>query len=1120
MFRCAVQMRVSVHLPCKPSVSARRWADIHHTAQYSAPSPGGVTRLCADKNDKLVRDWFREQILALGAEYKVNATGSQFAKFGGGDDSVPPIAMGSHLDTVATGGRFDGPLGVISGLEVIRSFQEQGIKTRAPLVLINWTNEEGARFFPPLGSSNVYAGQSSIEQAHASLANDGSGITMGGELAKIGYVGDGPNTFEEFPISAHFEVHVEQSTDLEKAGKPVGWVEGWHGITYYEIVFTGEDGHANTYPMYGRRDALTGAAKLITQLEKLAYTHNGYTTVTNIQSGPWGACNIQSKTKLVFCLMHREAQGLEDMGAETVRSIKSIAAQYGLEHGLNRPVHLLPGDFWPEAVECVRQACGDKGIGSRTGTGHDSTMTRLKCPTAMVFVRGKDGISHCAKEWSDKDDCAEGALVLGKAANPAAVVQGPTYRFTLFSERLIRFEWAEDSLVEDRASTFAINRDFPVPKFRVIDGDELHIITDHFHMSYTKEVFSPQSLTFHFSGKSIKYGAPWRFGTPTDLNLGGTARTLDGVDGRCDMGDGVLSKAGYAVVDDSRSMLFDGRGFVSPRRPGERYDCYLFCYGRDYKAAIKALYAVSGKQPVVPRYVLGNWWSRYYAYHQDEYVQLMDRFRAHNIPLSVAVLDMDWHYVSDPRVPHAGWTGYTWDEKLFPDPARFRREIHERKLKITLNDHPHGGIHSHEAAYEEMARFLGHTSPRFMEAYFGILHRRLESEACDFWIRGFDPFARNGRTPLIFSRYGGPGSHRWESLAFQPEFTATASNIGYGWWSHDIGGHIRGLGVFSPEPWLYGDECSAVMAKFLKLRHSLAPYLYTQNVPMYWSYPNDHSAYEVPNQYFLGSELLVAPIVQPRDRRTGLAAVRAWLPPRGRFVDILSGRVYDGDGYPVLAPEGSIITLDRAALPQNGCLNPEAVEVLVVVGQDGLGKLIEDTLDDTFQGSSPQSENRRKEWTIQLLQQKGELRASRVDRPCTFRLLGMASVAPDFKVVIDGHDRTATASITAVEYPDTPSIAVAAGQFGSTSDITIQLGRNPQLAVQDITARLEALIRGYQIEFQMKDQLWNAIEGAKGRPLSAISSLLSLGYDEAIVGPLVELISADSRSESSSVGIR
>jgi N-carbamoyl-L-amino-acid hydrolase len=304
---------------------------------------------------------------------------------------------------------------VIGGLEVIRSMQEQGVKTRAPLVLINWTNEEGARFFPPLGSSFVYAGQSSVQEAHASASNDHSGLTMGGELAKIGYVGNGPNTFEEFPISAHFEIHVEQATDLEKAGKPVGWVEGWQGMTWYSFHLKGEDGHANTYPMYGRRDSLMGAAKIITTLDELAYKHNGRTTVTNIMSGPWGACNIQSSTKVAFCLMHWESSGLEEMGAEIEKRIKGIASLHGLELEMKRDVHLLPGDFWPEAIDCVKRACGDKGIGSRTGTGHDSTMTTTIVPTAMIFVRAKDGISHSPKEWSDKDDCTEGALALGKA---------------------------------------------------------------------------------------------------------------------------------------------------------------------------------------------------------------------------------------------------------------------------------------------------------------------------------------------------------------------------------------------------------------------------------------------------------------------------------------------------------------------------------------------------------------------------------------------------------------------------------------------------------------------------------------------------------------------------------
>ncbi|PSS25660.1 hypothetical protein M430DRAFT_64184 [Amorphotheca resinae ATCC 22711] len=384
----------------------RLWNDIHETAKWSAPSPGGVTRLCADENDKMVRDWFRDQVLALGGNYKVNATGTQFATFDGADNSIPPIAMGSHLDTVATGGMFDGALGVIGALEVMRSMKEQNVKTNAPICLINWTNEEGARFFPLLGSSLVYAGKSTVEEAHASLSTDNRGLTLGGELAKIGYVGDGPNTFEEFPISAHFEIHVEQHTDLEKAGKPVGWVTGWNGMTWYEVIFHGDDGHANTKSMW---------AKLISEIESLAYDFGGDTTTTGLHSHPFGSCNIQSRTKVVFCLMHAEKEGLENMGDEIEKRIKSIAGQRGLDYDLERTIHLPPGDFWPEAVDCVKRACGDKGIASKTRTGHDSTMTTTIVPTAMVFARAKDGISHSAKEWTSKEDCAESALVLGKA---------------------------------------------------------------------------------------------------------------------------------------------------------------------------------------------------------------------------------------------------------------------------------------------------------------------------------------------------------------------------------------------------------------------------------------------------------------------------------------------------------------------------------------------------------------------------------------------------------------------------------------------------------------------------------------------------------------------------------
>lgn len=364
----------------------------------------------------MARDWFAEQVKALGATaYTVNATGSQFATFPGQNNKLPPIAMGSHLDSVATGGRFDGPLGVIGALEALKTIKEHGIATFAPIALINWTNEEGARFFPPLGSSCVYAGQQTVDAAYASKANDGGEDTLGAALQSINYVGDGPNTFQEFPISAHFEIHVEQATTLEKAGKSVGWVEGWQGISVFEYTFLGEDGHANTYDMQHRMDSVLEAAKLITDLEALASRYDGFTTVTNIQSGPVGSCNIQSWTRVVFCLMNPDSSKLAAMAEDIQATVGSRAKVSGLGWDSHRIMHLEPGSFWPEAVDCVKRACGDKGIGAQTLTAHDSTMTTLLCPTAMVFARAKDGISHAAKEWTSKEDCAESATVLAKA---------------------------------------------------------------------------------------------------------------------------------------------------------------------------------------------------------------------------------------------------------------------------------------------------------------------------------------------------------------------------------------------------------------------------------------------------------------------------------------------------------------------------------------------------------------------------------------------------------------------------------------------------------------------------------------------------------------------------------
>ncbi|KAL2163952.1 hypothetical protein VTH06DRAFT_3165 [Thermothelomyces fergusii] len=622
-------------------------------------------------------------------------------------------------------------------------------------------------------------------------------------------------------------------------------------------------------------------------------------------------------------------------------------------------------------------------------------------------------------------------------ANPKAVVTGGKgsshYRFALLTERLIRYEWSEDGGFEDRASTFAIFRHFDAPQYRVVEAhNRLEIITDYFHLTYDKKKFSPEGL-------SVKVGSDvWHYDGKSYGDLGGTARTLDGAYGRVELEPGVLSRKAYAVLEDSKSMLFDDDGWIAVREPG-RIDGYVFAYHGEHKAAIRDFYRLSGRQPVLPRWVLGNWWSRYHAYSADEYLELMDRFTREGIPLTTSIVDMDWHRVDDvPPRYGSGWTGYSWNRNLFPDPEGFLRGLRKRNLKVALNDHPADGIRAFEDLYPAVAKALQHdtsrgepirfdcTDRRFMDAYFDVLKARLEQQGVMFWwidwqqgtgsrLPGVDPLwvlnhyhylcsrrnARDTERPITFSRYAGAGCHRypigfsgdtqttWEGLAFQPEFTATASNIGYGWWSHDIGGHWGGvrsneltvrwvqLGCFSPilrlhsnksawnsrEPWNYEGEAHRIMKDFLVLRHRLIPFLYTMNVrashegeplvqPMYWNHPRDEEAYTVPAQYYFGPDLVVAPITSPNSPVTLMGGTRAWLPP-GRYVDLLHPRlVYDGGRYmrlhrdlarmPVLAREGTIVPLDTTPRTGHGAARPAEITILLVVGRDAHFELVEE----------------------------------------------------------------------------------------------------------------------------------------------------------------------------------
>lgn len=793
------------------------------------------------------------------------------------------------------------------------------------------------------------------------------------------------------------------------------------------------------------------------------------------------------------------------------------------------------------------------------------------------------------------------------------------YRFTVLGDGLLRLEWAPDCVFEDRPSIFAAKRhEAPVPPYKVRESDStLEIITSRFHLTYDKGEFAAYSL---YALITDLPGIVWRYGEQDSANLRGTCRTLDGLDGPVDrrtgqkveLGLGVLSRNGYALLDDSDSFLLEPSGWVGARKPGAgRVDAYLFAYGHKYRDAIKALYCISGAPPVLPRWALGNWWCRYWEYTAESYLALMDRFRGAGIPLSVGILDMDWHLVDDPRVREAkqsGWTGYTWNRNDFPDPPAFIKQLHQRKLKTALNDHPADGIHSYEDMYCEVAKALNRdpcqkdpipfdcVSPAYLHAYFNIVLRSIEDNGCDFWwidwqqgrfsrMKGFDPlwmlnhfhFLHNARRPgvkhpMIFSRYAGPGSHRypvgfsgdsyitWDTLDWQPEFTATASNIGFGWWSHDIGGFMRGikedelavrwiqLGVLSPimrlhatkskwvrkEPWHLPPQPAAVVSDFLRLRHRLIPYLQTMNVrasvageplvqPLYWEYPDRDEAYDAKNQYFFGSEMLIVPITQSGDAYLGLGKVKGWLPP-GTYVDWFTGMVYEGDRqlwlsrtldrYPVFLKRGSIVPLDEASEPENGGGNPSGFEVVVVVGADGNFDVLEDLDDGDDQQAASDSAAAWRCIPIRYCQATGRLEigpkspcdaTSSIERKLrtwTVRFLGLREPK---EINITHCDISVQADFSR----ESNGIVVNLGTVSSTKPLTITLGEDPQLRHNKPLEIIEPVLRHAQMPYDNKESLWDVLTDEKVSQAVKVSRLQTVDIKEDLYLFLTDCLLAD-----------
>lgn len=627
-------------------------------------------------------------------------------------------------------------------------------------------------------------------------------------------------------------------------------------------------------------------------------------------------------------------------------------------------------------------------------------------------------------------------------------------RFTVISDGVIRMEYAPDGKFVDDKSFIAVNRQYPAVDYKLkTRGRWVEIATSKMVMRYKKDsgAFSAENLSIVSAKGTLPFN--WKPGVKQVENLKGTFRTLDGFDGevqtqgyvrdskpgeKIQLEDGLLAKDGWTLIDDSKGLLFNNDTdweWAKQRPDNGGQDWYFMAYGHDYKAALKDYTLFAGQVPLPPRYVFGYWWSRYWLYSDREMRELVDNFHSYRIPLDVLVVDMDWHYTESGK---GGWTGWTWNRDLFPDPAGFLKYLKDNDLKITLNLHPADGVAAYEEQYPALARDMGidpaskqtipwvNSDKRFMTNIFKDVLTPMEKEGVDFWWVDwqqdiFDSkmknlnntwwinytfFSQMERTrdvrPLIYHRWGGLGNHRyqlgfsgdatatWKSLDYQPYFNSTASNVLYGYWGHDIGGHIGNhidpelyvrwmqFGAFSPimrthsqknagmnkEPWVFDTEHSSIIRQTIRQRYEMAPYIYTMARkaydeglslcrPMYYDYPEDSEAYDFRNQYMFGDDMLVAPITAPG--QDGYATLKVWL-PEGEWYEMPTGTLLQGgqvversfalDEYPIYVKAGAVLPMYTDEV-MNLSGNDETVVVTVFPGaKAGAFQLYEDNGND------------------------------------------------------------------------------------------------------------------------------------------------------------------------------
>jgi beta-ureidopropionase / N-carbamoyl-L-amino-acid hydrolase len=392
---------------------ARLWRDILESGKIGATEKGGLCRLALTDEDRRVREWFVEACEAEGCEVRVDELGNIFARRAGRRSGLHPIAIGSHLDSQPTGGKFDGVLGVLAGLEVVRTLNEHAIETEHPIEVIDWTNEEGARFAPAMLGSGAFAGV--LDREAILSSRDREGGVFREELERIGFRGD--DRCGDHPLDAYFELHIEQGPILEAEKKLIGVVGGAQGMRWYDLTLEGRASHAGTTPMALRADALVAAAEIIVAANRLAgeIGEGALSTTGVIDAYPNSRNVVPSRVFMTIDVRHTASEGLARMEASLQGIVAETCAKRRVSHALDRLWDSPPVRFDADCIDAVRASAVRGGHSFReitSGAGHDAVYVSRVAPTAMIFIPCKDGISHNEIESATPEHVGAGASVL------------------------------------------------------------------------------------------------------------------------------------------------------------------------------------------------------------------------------------------------------------------------------------------------------------------------------------------------------------------------------------------------------------------------------------------------------------------------------------------------------------------------------------------------------------------------------------------------------------------------------------------------------------------------------------------------------------------------------------